>query len=499
MNQKNIIRLSKFSNESEKKEKSDEENSSKMTKINLEEEKILSPMHNSKSSHYYRKRSTHHMLPKIFTIGESQENANSQYIYSWSKYHPLSFHTGSVKFGIKNYRLPVPSPSFIETKLLQVKPDLTKKGVLEGMVVDDISGLVLVDKNIGKKFKGIISNMIKQILGAALTGKPISLPVRLFEPKSTLQRITDYWSFAPVFLKKASETMDPLERMKLTMSFAISGLYVPTKQLKPFNPLIGETFQGKFDGTDCNIYVEHISHYPTVCRFLMNDKEYKIHGYFDFTTQTASFGNKISIMQRGPINIEFPKTKDKITYNMPTVNLLNARSEEGRSAIWVDCMVFVDVVNNLKGVIQFANNSKYIHGFNGVIMEYKYMDNYKFDVAKEIKEGNQLKLPMDMKKVKGKIYSQINGSWLKELKFDDRKYWDIDSFTPAWIRPLTNVLPSDWRFREDLIWLFRSFNATSEAERETYEDYSQNWKILTEQIQRGEREIRKKLKSHHKK
>jgi hypothetical protein len=34
------------------------------------------------------------------------------------------------------------------------------------------------------------------------------------------------------------------------------------------------------------------------------------------------------------------------------------------------------------------------------------------------------------------------------------KYWDIEAQIPDRLIPaLENVLPSDWRFREDLVWL----------------------------------------------
>jgi hypothetical protein len=48
----------------------------------------------------------------------------------------------------------------------------------------------------------------------------------------------------------------------------------------------------------------------------------------------------------------------------------------------------------------------------------------------------------------------IEGSWLRSLKIDGRKYWDIDQDIPERFKPcLDNVAPSDWRYREDLLWL----------------------------------------------
>lgn len=48
----------------------------------------------------------------------------------------------------------------------------------------------------------------------------------------------------------------------------------------------------------------------------------------------------------------------------------------------------------------------------------------------------------------------IKGSFLKHCMIDDQKYWDIHEDTPHRQIPLLeNVCPSDWRYREDLIWL----------------------------------------------
>jgi hypothetical protein len=42
----------------------------------------------------------------------------------------------------------------------------------------------------------------------------ISLPIRIFEPRSSIQRIVDFWSHCSEHFKKAAECTDPVERMK---------------------------------------------------------------------------------------------------------------------------------------------------------------------------------------------------------------------------------------------------------------------------------------------
>lgn len=54
--------------------------------------------------------------------------------------------------------------------------------------------------------------------------------------------------------------------MKNVIAFAISGLQYVSTQKKPFNPILGETFEGVWpDGT--KIFMEHVSHHPPISCF----------------------------------------------------------------------------------------------------------------------------------------------------------------------------------------------------------------------------------------
>lgn len=94
--------------------------------------------------------------------------------------------------------------------------------------------------------EGIVLEVMKRASKQLIEGKnmvAVSLPVRIFEPRSTLSRITDIWGAGPHYFDKISNCCDKIERMKLWISFAISGMYMNLKQLKPFNPILGETYQ----------------------------------------------------------------------------------------------------------------------------------------------------------------------------------------------------------------------------------------------------------------
>ena len=76
------------------------------------------------------------------------------------------------------------------------------------------------------------------------------------------------------------------------------------------------------------------------------------------------------------------------------------------------------------------------------------------------------------------IHAQATGAWLTHIKFGKDKYWDIDDLRPFDVRRVNNPLPSDSRFRIDLIAL----------EHGAMEKAQENKDVL-ENIQRADRKL----------
>lgn len=425
------------------------------------------------------------MLAKSY---KAKDN-NNQFIFSFTEFQPISFLHGQDKFGInkKTKEIEFPSPTFIEYKefISMIKP-LSKELMFLGTRKDNKLGLVLTDKLISSKFKGIVGKIMKSIIMSIFTRKPISLPVRIFEPKSTLHRITESWGLATEFLIKANHNNNnPLERLKYFIGFAVGGLCISTKQQKPFNPMLGETFEANIDN-HTSIFVEHISHYPTLCRFLMKDDKnrFKFHGFYDFNSKPKSFGSRLIVIQKGPNICEF-QNNESVTYTLPKVMLLNCKSDEDRSSHYTGNMVFVDPKNGLKAILSFGKNKKNLNEFIGFIRKYEFEKDYRFNADEELKSTKSKNIEKD-------VICKIKGDWLENLDFDNITYWHVDKNIPKPIIPIEVPLPSDGRFREDLIWLFRAFNTQNEKEKTIFEEYSQQWKLMMELTQRNDRELRKK-------
>lgn len=100
-------------------------------------------------------------------------------------------------------------------------------------------------------FKFIMKTLKKNLFsGKGVTG--ISLPVEIFNVDSNLQRCCLSMSLGPQFLQPASKTNDQLERFKRVLAFGLSNSIIYFDVEKPFNPILGETYQGFIRG--CPIY-----------------------------------------------------------------------------------------------------------------------------------------------------------------------------------------------------------------------------------------------------
>ena len=485
-----------------------DENSNRENLLSTSQTKLTLKQNKLKKSTTFPK--TKMILEKIFLKGinslpQSQiinkKDINNPYIYSYTEWNPYSFCTGHRKWGFEKGKLKSPSPIFLDNEEWCKKQNMSLGSILKGIEISEEFGLVLVDPFVCAKFTGILSDLVTQILKAVF-GHKISLNVKLFEPTSLTQTLTNYFSFAPKYLFHCADyDISPLERMKNVISLGISGLYMNAKQLKPFNPLISETFQGYFDLPDLDnelnrieVFSEQISNYPTITRYYVLNQLFKIYGYWDLSLEMKSLGNKIICYTKGTNTIDFCKINEKIIYNIPSSKIVNAIAKDNRSAHYVGAMVFIDIKNNLRAYVQFCFDKKHIAKIRGCIFRYNFPNGYKFNFDKEYEEFSNIDIKNNSYFNSSQILSEISGSWLDKLYFDGVKYWDIHQDIPTFIQPVLNCLPSDVRFREDLIWLYRSFYCSkSEEERIYYEKLAQNWKLMVEKVQREERTFKAKF------
>jgi hypothetical protein len=298
----------------------------------------------------------------------------------------------------------------------------------------------------------------------------VSLPVRIFEPRSYLERVLDGFCFAPVYLRKAAKTKDPVERMKWVVTFMISGLHNTCDQRKPFNPILGETFQATFeDGTQ--IFCEQSSHHPPVTNWQLIGPSHRFHFYGagEWWAGFKNLGNTVRGHQKGQSYVDF-KDGTQIEFNLPQVICSGflwgdriieyeglARFEDKKKKLRCDVTISPPTGGWFSG--WFGKSTK-------LPTDYLRGEIYRVD---ENAEGE-----------KGEVLSTLEGSWLAAVEFDGESFWDWKE-PPKKHKPIgvPDPLPSDSRFREDLVNLKKGdLDAATESK----------WKL--EQAQRRDKELR---------
>jgi hypothetical protein len=108
----------------------------------------------------------------------------------------------------------------------------------------------------------MIWSTVKESIGSDLT--KISLPVFINEPMTVLQKSAEMMCMSDDFYTKAIWETDPLLRMVYVATSNIASFcMIQGRTAKPFNPLLGETFE--LVTSSFRFLAEQVSHHPPVC------------------------------------------------------------------------------------------------------------------------------------------------------------------------------------------------------------------------------------------
>ncbi|XP_044475356.1 oxysterol-binding protein-related protein 1C-like isoform X2 [Mangifera indica] len=156
-----------------------------------------------------------------------------------------------------------------------------------------------------EKEKGIsLWSMIKDNIGKDLT--KICLPVYFNEPLSSLQKCFEEMEYS-YLLDRAYEwgkRGNKLMRILNVAAFAVSG-YASTEGriCKPFNPLLGETYEADYPDKGLRFFSEKVSHHPMIVACHCEGTGWKFWG--DSNLKSKFWGRSIQLDPVGVLTLEF--------------------------------------------------------------------------------------------------------------------------------------------------------------------------------------------------
>ncbi|KAG0029449.1 hypothetical protein BGZ81_003791 [Podila clonocystis] len=170
--------------------------------------------------------------------------------------------------------------------------------------------------------RNILMGIISQ-LSKGMDLHRVTLPTFVLEPRSMLERITDFMSH-PEIIIKANQLEDPVERFVAVTKYFLSGWHIKPKGVKkPYNPILGEHFrsQWKFeDGTEAFYVAEQVSHHPPISAYYYASPENNLRIVGDLLPKSKFLGNSAATLMQGEINVSFTnRPGEEYFITMPNV------------------------------------------------------------------------------------------------------------------------------------------------------------------------------------
>ena len=160
-------------------------------------------------------------------------------------------------------------------------------------------------------------NMVKEVI-TNMT-KKLPSPVYFNEPLSMGQKQCEKFKYMDLLIKAGNEKSREMQMCYIS-AFLIGEIFLNLgRSLKPFNPIIGETYEYFDNEKKFRFYSEQVSHKPQVNAYIAETPEFAYYGDTLNTTSFKFFKGSIELSFKNKAHIHLKKTGDHYILNPPAV------------------------------------------------------------------------------------------------------------------------------------------------------------------------------------
>ncbi|XP_061441743.1 oxysterol-binding protein-related protein 3 isoform X3 [Rhineura floridana] len=166
-------------------------------------------------------------------------------------------------------------------------------------------------------------NILRNNIGKDLS--KVAMPVELNEPLNTLQHLCEELEYSEL-LDKAACTPNLFERMVYVAAFAVSA-YASTYYRagsKPFNPVLGETYECVREDKGFQFFSEQVSHHPPISACHAESDNFVF--WQDIRWKNKFWGKSMEIVPVGTTHVILPAFMDHYEWNKVTSCIHNILS-----------------------------------------------------------------------------------------------------------------------------------------------------------------------------
>jgi len=196
------------------------------------------------------------------------------------------------------------------------------------------------EENLTPENRQGLLKILGQAIGFDIT--TITLPVNLNEPMSFLTRLVEGIQYSDL-LEKAALCETSTQRLLYVSLFAISFYCSAERTSKPFNPLLGETYEFTDEKRGIKVITEQVSHHPPVGALHAETENWIFWQSQSLKTKFA--GNSLDATVIGTSNVYLKETKEYFKWNSAKTSVHNIIMGK----LWLDHYGELDVRNKTSG------------------------------------------------------------------------------------------------------------------------------------------------------
>ncbi|XP_055935994.1 oxysterol-binding protein-related protein 1-like [Argiope bruennichi] len=191
-------------------------------------------------------------------------------------------------------------------------------------------------------------SILKQCIGKELS--KITMPVVFNEPLSFLQRLCENIEYFEL-LEKANTSDDPLKRMEYVSAFAVACISSNWDRLgKPFNPLLGETYELICKESDgFRIVTEQVSHHPPVTAFHADSPHFIFTGAIH--PKLKLWARSVEVKPEGTVIVKLLKHNETYTWTGVTTCVHNIIVGK----LWMEQCGIMEITCHTNGLVAELN------------------------------------------------------------------------------------------------------------------------------------------------
>eukprot|EP00730_Choanoeca_flexa_P001493 TRINITY_DN10660_c0_g1_i3.p1 TRINITY_DN10660_c0_g1~~TRINITY_DN10660_c0_g1_i3.p1 ORF type:complete len:480 (+),score=125.64 TRINITY_DN10660_c0_g1_i3:68-1441(+) len=325
-------------------------------------------------------------------------------------------------------------------------------------------------------------SVLKKNMGKKLSH--VAMPVTFNEPLSALQRLCEELEHSTLLDQAAAASSD-IERIMLVAAFAVSGYGSShfRSGRKPFNPILGETYDVVRPERRFRFVAEQVSHHPPISVCVAESNHWTL--YQEAGVKSSMRPSSLKITPLGFLRVNFPKLGEEYEWRKVVTQVEDIVSGNK----WVDNhgkMFVTNVTTGMTCKVEFTQYSRFKKS------------------AKHNVKGTVLH-PTDSKKHLG----SFSGKWTEQIVNDQTKQvmWtnpkpddavistnfgftsfamELNQLPPADSLARQQLLPTDSRLRPDQrLW------------EENKEEQAAEEKLRVEELQRQAKAAREEQGKHH--